>query len=213
MVTAANVNDVHNLDITVNAGDITLKIDGNALILTKSSGGRRGFGPPRGGGAGAPDEGSVGLQQDLSLLKDLRWRKEDFVLLSSNSVPAGTYEAVTTDSVVTKHVNQLFNNIRRSQLGDFFNIPTDCPQRNERMGWTGDAQAYLRTATYNADVRNFYRQWMVALRNDQFTTWGNRKLAFCGSAVEFFHRFQTRTSLYLNTSDSVNVCYKRAFFS
>jgi alpha-L-rhamnosidase len=52
-------------------------------------------------------------------------------------------------------------------LGNFFTIPTDCPQRNERMGWTGDAQAYVRTATYNSDVLNFFRQWMSALRADQ----------------------------------------------
>jgi alpha-L-rhamnosidase len=88
--------------------------------------------------------------------------------LSSDELPTGHYEAVTADNNRTgKMVNQLFKNIQRSQLGNFFTIPTDCPQRNERMGWTGDAQAYTRTATYNSDVLNFFRQWMVALRADQ----------------------------------------------
>lgn len=90
------------------------------------------------------------------------------LVLSSDILPQGTYTATTTDKNATGTlVNQLFKNIQRSQLGNFFTIPTDCPQRNERMGWTGDAQAYTRTATYNSNVRNFFRQWMVALRADQ----------------------------------------------
>jgi Alpha-L-rhamnosidase N-terminal domain./Bacterial alpha-L-rhamnosidase. len=87
------------------------------------------------------------------------------IVLSSAGV-TGKYEGVTTDET-GQLVNQLHKNIRRSQIGNFFSIPTDCPQRNERMGWTGDAQAYSRTATYNGDVQSFFRQWMVALRNDQ----------------------------------------------
>ncbi len=89
------------------------------------------------------------------------------LVLSSDRLPTGTYSATTSDGASGELVNQLFRNIQRSQLGNFFTIPTDCPQRNERMGWTGDAQAYSRTGTYNSDARNFFRQWMVALRNDQ----------------------------------------------
>lgn len=90
------------------------------------------------------------------------------LVLSSDELPAGTYRAETADDNYTGRLaNQLFKNIQRSQLGNFFTIPTDCPQRNERMGWTGDAQAYVRTATYNSDVLNFFRQWMAMLRADQ----------------------------------------------
>ena len=90
------------------------------------------------------------------------------LVLSSDERPTGTYRAETADDNYTgRLVNQLFKNIQRSQLGNFFTIPTDCPQRNERMGWTGDAQAYVRTATYNSDVLNFFRQWMAMLRADQ----------------------------------------------
>jgi alpha-L-rhamnosidase len=89
------------------------------------------------------------------------------LVLSSDRHPTGTYTATTADGTTGELANQLFRNIQRSQLGNFFTIPTDCPQRNERMGWTGDAQAYSRTGTYNSDARNFFRQWMVALRNDQ----------------------------------------------
>ena len=59
------------------------------------------------------------------------------LVLSSDRLPTGNYEATTTDGKTGKLVNQLFKNIQRSQLGNFFTIPTDCPQRNERMGWTG----------------------------------------------------------------------------
>lgn len=89
------------------------------------------------------------------------------LVLSSDKKPTGSYIAETNDTETTRLVNQLFTNIQRSQMGNFLTLPTDCPQRNERMGWTGDAQAYCRTASYNSDVFNFFRQWMVSLRSEQ----------------------------------------------
>lgn len=91
------------------------------------------------------------------------------IVLSSIDLPEGTYEATTSDDNYTgKLATQFFTNVQRSQLGNFFSLPTDCPQRNERMGWTGDLQAYARSATYNSlDTQAFLRQWMVALRDAQ----------------------------------------------
>ena len=90
------------------------------------------------------------------------------LVLSSDRQSGSFYKATTADNNKTALlVNRLFKNIQRSQLGNFFTIPTDCPQRNERMGWTGDAQAYVGTASYISDVLNFFRQWMVSLRADQ----------------------------------------------
>lgn len=90
------------------------------------------------------------------------------LVLSSTEVPTGRYTATTSDGNRTgERVNQLFRNIQRSQLGNTLTIPTDCPQRNERMGWTGDAQAYTRTGIYQADLQTLFRQWMVSLRADQ----------------------------------------------
>ncbi|NQZ90519.1 MAG: family 78 glycoside hydrolase catalytic domain [Colwellia sp.] len=66
-------------------------------------------------------------------------------------------------------VNQLFKNIQVTQFANFFDIPTDCPQRDERMGWTGDAQIYARSATYNADVASFFNKWLIDLEDTQ--TW------------------------------------------
>jgi alpha-L-rhamnosidase len=64
-------------------------------------------------------------------------------------------------------VNQLFSNIVWSQRGNFIELPTDCPQRDERLGWTGDAQIFIRTATYNMDVAAFFTKWLVDLEDAQ----------------------------------------------
>ena len=64
-------------------------------------------------------------------------------------------------------VNQLYHNICQTQRANFVDIPTDCPQRDERLGWTGDAQAYVRTATSNNDVQAFFEKWLVDLADAQ----------------------------------------------
>ena len=57
-------------------------------------------------------------------------------------------------------VNRLFQNVVWTQRANFLELPTDCPQRDERFGWMGDAQVYARTATYNADVAAFFTKWL-----------------------------------------------------
>ena len=64
-------------------------------------------------------------------------------------------------------VNRLFKNIVWTQRANFLDLPTDCPQRDERFGWTGDAQIYVRAATYNADVAAFYSKWIRELMESQ----------------------------------------------
>ncbi len=64
-------------------------------------------------------------------------------------------------------LNRLFSNILWSQKGNYLDIPTDCPQRDERYGWTGDGQIFCRTATYQYDVRQFFRKWLADLRAAQ----------------------------------------------
>jgi alpha-L-rhamnosidase len=65
-------------------------------------------------------------------------------------------------------VNQLQHNIRWGQKGNFLDVPTDCPQRDERMGWTGDAQVFARTAAFNMDVASFFTKWLRDVAADQF---------------------------------------------
>jgi alpha-L-rhamnosidase len=64
-------------------------------------------------------------------------------------------------------LDQLQHNIRWSQKGNFVDVPTDCPQRDERLGWTGDAQAFSRTAAFNMDVAGFFSKWLGDLAADQ----------------------------------------------
>jgi len=64
-------------------------------------------------------------------------------------------------------INQLQHNIQWGQKGNFVDVPTDCPQRDERLGWTGDAQVFARTAAYNMNVAPFFRKWLKDLALDQ----------------------------------------------
>jgi alpha-L-rhamnosidase len=63
-------------------------------------------------------------------------------------------------------LNQLRNNIYWTQRANFIDIPTDCPQRDERLGWTGDAQVYVRAASLQTDVQAFFTKWLVDLDED-----------------------------------------------
>ena len=58
-------------------------------------------------------------------------------------------------------------NIQWGQRGNYLGIPTDCPQRDERMGWMGDAQVFVRTAAWNADVAAFFTKWLVDVDDAQ----------------------------------------------
>lgn len=80
-------------------------------------------------------------------------------------------------------INKLYNNILWTQRANFFEVPTDCPQRDERCGWSGDAQIYARSAAYNADVYSFLKKWFVDLvdaqqPNGEFTDWAPYSFAF-----------------------------------
>lgn len=64
-------------------------------------------------------------------------------------------------------VNKLQSNIQWSQRGNFLDVPTDCPQRDERLGWTGDAEVFSRTAAYNFNVDQFFAKWLIDVAADQ----------------------------------------------
>lgn len=82
-------------------------------------------------------------------------------VLSSIHALASSYETSN------QKVNKLWENITWSTRGNFLSIPTDCPQRNERMGWSGDISVFSRTATYMANVPQFLRRHMLAMRDTQ----------------------------------------------
>lgn len=83
------------------------------------------------------------------------------VTLYSDMQPTGTF---TSSNAM---VNQLQHNIQWGQKGNFLDVPTDCPQRDERLGWTGDAQVFSRTATFNMNVNNFFAKWLKDVEADQ----------------------------------------------
>ncbi|MDD4475191.1 MAG: family 78 glycoside hydrolase catalytic domain [Eubacteriales bacterium] len=72
---------------------------------------------------------------------------------------------ITTSS---DEVNKLFSNILWGQRGNYLSVPTDCPQRDERVGWTGDTQIFCGAAAYNADVRGFFKKWLQDVRDSQY---------------------------------------------
>lgn len=86
--------------------------------------------------------------------------------IGSQTPVAGSFEC--SDSMA----NRLYRNICQTQRANFLEIPTDCPQRDERLGWTGDAQIYIRTASYNNDVAAFFAKWLVDLDDGQFPDGG-----------------------------------------
>ena len=79
------------------------------------------------------------------------------IVIHSDMRPTGKF------SCSNPLINQLQENIRWGEKGNFLDIPTDCPQRDERLGWTGDAQVFARTAAFNMDVDRFFRKWLKDL--------------------------------------------------
>ena len=86
------------------------------------------------------------------------------IALYSDMAPTGTF------SCSNALLNQLQHNIQWGQKGNFLDVPTDCPQRDERLGWTGDAQVFSRTASYNMNVHNFFTKWLKDVAADQYSS-------------------------------------------
>lgn len=83
-------------------------------------------------------------------------------VIHSDMEPAGTFSC--SDPLI----NQLQHNIVWGLKGNFLDVPTDCPQRNERLGWTGDAQVFAPTACFNMNAAGFYTKWLKDLTADQY---------------------------------------------
>ncbi len=90
-------------------------------------------------------------------------KKEDFTGLALYS------DVEMKGNVTTGHdlVNRLISNVRWGMKGNFADVPTDCPQRDERMGWTADTQVFVPTATYLADTYAFYAKYLYDMKLEQ----------------------------------------------
>lgn len=97
----------------------------------------------------------TGYKGDISL-NDIEGR-----VVHSDMAETGDFEC--SDELI----NRLQKNIQWGLRGNFLDVPTDCPQRDERLGWTGDAQVFATTACFNMDIASFYRKWMKDFIVDQ----------------------------------------------
>ena len=86
------------------------------------------------------------------------------IVIHSDMEPTGSFDCSN------RLVNQLQQNIQWGQKGNFLEVPTDCPQRDERLGWTGDAQVFIRTAAFNMNVAPFFTKWLKDLAAEQDTS-------------------------------------------
>jgi len=82
------------------------------------------------------------------------------------------YESIGAIETGNDLVNKLISNIEWGMKGNFLDVPTDCPQRDERMGWTGDTQVFSATASYLADTYAFYRKYLYDLYQEQLLAGG-----------------------------------------
>ncbi|WP_077619355.1 alpha-L-rhamnosidase [Bacillus sinesaloumensis] len=105
-------------------------------------------------------EGYPGQENSLAI--------DNFVGEVMHSDMEATGEFVTSNTMV----NKLQENIKWGQRGNFVDVPTDCPQRDERLGWTGDAQVFIRTALFNYQGGQFFTKWLRDLAADQLPNGG-----------------------------------------
>lgn len=106
------------------------------------------------------------------------WHGFRYVKVEGCKVNTADFEAIPlhSDLPVTgrfscsnPQLNRLQENIVWSLRSNFVDIPADCPQRSERLGWTGDAQVFCRTASFNYNVNHFFAKWLQDLKADQFS--------------------------------------------
>lgn len=120
---------------------------------------------------------------------------DDVEIESVESVPVTSItKAMEIGSFETgdKAVNQLVSNVRWGQLSNYLSVPTDCPQRDERVGWMADTQVFADAGAYNADTRSFFSKWMRDVRDMQSETGGFPGVAPwspCGTGTNTMMRF------------------------
>jgi alpha-L-rhamnosidase len=89
----------------------------------------------------------------------------------SSQVVGSVKEEGSTFKTSSYLVNKLYSYIIWGQRSNFLSVTTDCPQHDERLGWTGDTHIFSKAAAYNADVASFFHKWMGDMRDSQ-RSWG-----------------------------------------
>ena len=115
---------------------------------------------------------------------------DDVTIKSIATIPVTSIaENLETGKITTgdESVNKLISNTYWGQLSNYLSVPTDCPQRNERLGWTADTQVFAETGTFFANTLTFFHKWMRDMRDSQnelggfpgvapFAQYGNEKM-------------------------------------
>lgn len=109
-----------------------------------------------------------------------------------------TGEFICSDEVV----NKLYQNVVWGQRGNFLSVPTDCPQRDERLGWTGDAQIFVGSAMFNMDCKAFYEKYACDLRDSQY---GNGAVGGVAPHVPHFDYTEEGDRLAAGWADAITV--------
>lgn len=119
----------------------------------------------------------------------------DVTIKSIRSIPVTSItKKMETGSITTGNslINRLISNTLWGQRSNYLSVPTDCPQRNERLGWTADTQVFAETGTFFADTRRFFHKWMRDMRDTQSPTGGFPGVAPFAQYGAFEHSDMTR---------------------
>jgi alpha-L-rhamnosidase len=110
-----------------------------------------------------------------------------------------------TGNVTTSNelLNRLYQNIIRGQRGNHVDLPTDCPQRDERLGWTGDAQVFVKAAAYNFDVLEFFRKWLTDMVLSQHSSGAIPRIIPVPNCLGWWRDDGIPTSAW---SDAITIC-------
>lgn len=93
---------------------------------------------------------------------------EDVEISKLEACPISSSHEDTGDITTSSNIlNQLISNVRWGQRGNLLSIPTDCPQRDERQGWTADTHVFAQTGMYNANMESFYNKWLMDMEDGQ----------------------------------------------
>ena len=123
---------------------------------------------------------SIEVEGGAAEIRRVRW-----IPVSSISAEAETGFLETGDAAL----NRFVSNVLWGQRSNYLSVPTDCPQRAERLGWTADTQVFAKAASYNADVDGFLRKWMRDMRNTQYPDGSFPGVAPAGMIGEAAHQF------------------------
>jgi len=111
---------------------------------------------------------------------------------SISSIPVSSVtDELQTGKIVTgcKDINQLLSNAWWGEVSNYLSVPTDCPQRDERLGWTADTQVFSETGAFFADTRSFFHKWMRDMRDSQKESGAFSSVAPAGTYGSDFMRF------------------------